>query len=199
MQTIRLDRALVQPTTRDDVIASMQGWFEEFVEQPHQVVGGLPVCPFAKAARLNKTIQFEVMPFDAADPLHHDGTILTLVREFPRHQELETLFVIHPDQRQISAHALEGFVSRLNDRMAAEPSIRHLQAFEAHPASEFRIGGLYTRRSPYPSFQVLSRALLKAASDSLLGSPYYDHFTPSMLEMVGMPRDDMKGKPNDVG
>jgi hypothetical protein len=69
-----------------------------------------------------------------------------------------------------------------------------LQAFEAHPLSEFCVGGVYTRRSPFPSFQVLSRALLKTASDSLLGSRYYDRFTPAMLKMVGMPRDESQAE-----
>jgi hypothetical protein len=59
-------------------------------------------------------------------------------------------------------------------------------AFEAHPDSNFRVGNVYTRRSPFPSFQVLSRELLKKGSDSLLGSPYYAQFTPEMLRAVGM-------------
>jgi len=86
--------------------------------------------------------------------------------------------VIHPDPAQISPRALEAFVVRLNSRMAAATLTSDLQAFEAHPDSEFCIGGVYTPRSPYPSFQVLSRTLLKTASDSLLGSRYYAHFSP---------------------
>ena len=176
--------------TPGDVIAAMEWWSEEFIEQPHYVVGDLPVCPFAKAARLKKTVRFEVTPFDPADPLEPDGAILTLVRELAEHPEIETLFVIHPEPTRIDARTLEAFVARLNARMAETPSTRMLQAFEAHPQSEFCIGGVYTRRSPYPSFQILSRALLKTASHSLLGSRYYDHFTPAMLTMVGMPRDE---------
>jgi hypothetical protein len=178
----------VGSTHPDQVIAAMQRWSEEFVERPHWVVGDLPICPFAKAARLTKTIRFVVLPFDVADSLESNGAILTLVGELPRHQELDTLFVIHPDPAQICPRALEAFVVRLNSRMAAETLTSDLQAFEAHPDSEFCIGGLYTRRSPYASFQVLSRTLLKTASDSLLGSRYYAHFSPAMLHAVGMPR-----------
>jgi hypothetical protein len=111
---------LVTSTCRDrEVIAAVVKWSEEFIEQPHEIFGGLPVCPFARMA----------------------------VGE-----------------------------------------LRNFQAFEAHPLSNFRIGSLYTRRSPYPSFQVLGRAILKKSSDSLLDSPYYTHFTPEMFRAVGMPR-----------
>jgi hypothetical protein len=123
-----------------DVIAAMERWSEEFIEQPHHMVGDLPVCPFAKAARLEKAIRFEVMPFDPADPLEPDGTIPTLVRELPQHPELETLFVIHPEPVRIDRRqGREAFVARLNARMAAEPSMQILEAFEAHPHSEFCI------------------------------------------------------------
>jgi hypothetical protein len=94
--------------------------------------------------------------------------------------------VIHPDRAE-GAPDLEAFVRRLNERLAVG-ELREFQAFEAHPESNFSIGGVYTRRSPYPSFQVLSRRLLKNGSDSLLGSPYYERFTPDMLHAVGMPR-----------
>jgi len=70
----------------------------------------------------------------------------------------------------------------------AESELSPLRAFEAHPESNFRVGNIHTRRSPYPSFQVLSRALLKKASDLLLGSTYYSQFSPEMLRAVGMPR-----------
>jgi transposase len=71
----------------------------------------------------------------------------------------------------------------------AASELREFQAFEAHPQSRFQVGVLYTRRSPYPSFQVLSRALLKKSSDSLRDSTYYARFSPEMLRAVGMPRD----------
>jgi hypothetical protein len=57
--------------------------------------------------------------------------------------------------------------------------------FEAHPESEFQVGGEHTRRGPYPSFQVLSHARLKATSDTLRGAGYYDRFTPARLDAEG--------------
>ena len=40
------------------------------------------MCPFARAARLKRTIRFEVRHFDLDDTLDPDGEIMTLVREF---------------------------------------------------------------------------------------------------------------------
>jgi hypothetical protein len=171
------------------VIAAVLKWSEDFIEEPHEIFGGLPVCPFARAARLKKTIGFEVRPFALDDPLDEGGELLSLVGEFGRQEEsgeLETLFVIHPDPAQ-PLQDLELFVQRLNARLAGG-CLRGFQAFEAHPRSNFRVGDVYTRRSPYPSFQVLSRARLKSASDALKSSDYYRWFTPDMLRAVGMPR-----------
>jgi hypothetical protein len=182
--------AALTPVDREgDVIDAVVKWSEEFIEQPHEIFGGLPVCPFARAARLKHTIRFEVRYFDLDDPLDADGDILTLVREFAQAAAtgpLETLFVIHPDRRRPLSDLL-AFVARLNRRMAAG-ELKGFQAFEAHPESDFRVGSLHTRQSPYPSFQVLGRALLKKGSDSLLESSYYARFTPEMLRAVGMPR-----------
>ena len=178
-----------RPAAAADVIAAVVKWSEEFIEQPHEIFGGLPVCPFARAARLKEAIRFEVRPFALDDPLDESGELLSLVGEFARQDEnggLETLFVIHPDPAQ-SLPDLESFVQRLNGRLASG-SLRGFQAFEAHPRSNFRVGDVYTRRSPFPSFQVLSRARLKMASDALQTSDYYRRFTLDMLRAVGMPR-----------
>ena len=174
---------------REAAIAAVVAWSESFVEHPHEIFGGLPICPFARAARLKQTIRFEVRPFAMDDPLDAGGELLSLVTEFVGQTAsagLETLFVIHPDRAQ-PLRELEAFVERLNARMMSGP-LRDFQAFEAHPDSQFRVGNVYTRRSPLPSFQVLSRELLKKGSDSLLGSQYYARFTPEMLHAVGMPR-----------
>jgi hypothetical protein len=172
----------------EKIIAEVLEWSETVIERPHPVFGDLPICPFARAARLRRTVQFRVMPFDVDDPLAADGTLIRLVTDFAREQHWETLFVIHPDRGAVGARALEQFVAALGRRLRVIPSLSELRVFEAHPESEFSVGGVFTRRSPYPSFQVLSHARLKTASDSLLGSQYYGRFTPAMLRAVGMPR-----------
>jgi len=42
---------------QDTVAADILAWCETFVEVPHPALGGWPPCPFARQARLNRTIQ----------------------------------------------------------------------------------------------------------------------------------------------
>jgi hypothetical protein len=185
---VKRERKSPRTKDRDEIIADILQWSKDFIEKPHWIFGDLPVCPFARAARLKRSIRFEVFPFDLDDPFDPQGVIMSLAVALARDPMLETLFVIHPDQSRIEARPLDAFVARLNDRMAGDDITSDLQAFEAHPDSDFCVGGVYTRRAPYPSFQILSRALLKSASESLEGAAYYEKFTPEMLRAVGMPR-----------
>ena len=43
--------------TQETVAADILTWSETFVEVPHPALGGWPPCPFARQARLNRTIQ----------------------------------------------------------------------------------------------------------------------------------------------
>ena len=180
--------ASVDPAQATKIIAAVIEWSQTVIEQPNPIVGGLPICPFARAARLREAIGFHVMPFALDDPLATNGTMMTLIDSFSADEATETLFVIHPDPHAFDARSLEAFVARLGRRLRETPLLSDLLVFEAHPRSPFCVGGVYTRRSPYPSFQVLSHTKLKETSDTLLGSKYYDRFTPEMLRAVGMPR-----------
>jgi len=42
---------------QETVAADILAWSETFVEVPHPALGGWPPCPFARSARLNRTIQ----------------------------------------------------------------------------------------------------------------------------------------------
>lgn len=84
---------------------------------------------------------------------------------------IAALFVVRPDRRAMSATALAD-----------------LRVFEAHPESRFSIGGVLTRVSPFPSFQVLSHSLLTSASDSRRGPGDDDRFSPETLRALGLPR-----------
>src|SRR3954465_1732331 len=94
----------------DAIVQAVQHWSEDFIESPHPIFGGLPVCPFARAARLRGSIRFEVRPFDVHDTLEPAGGLMALVRDFAREEaagQRETLFVIHPSPDAMPPQALE--------------------------------------------------------------------------------------------
>jgi hypothetical protein len=111
----------------DDIIATMLRWSEDFVERPHAVVGDLSVCPFAKAARLNRMIQWEVRSFATTDPLNDGGELLTLICDFSRDSTFETLFVVHPERATVTSPELDALVARLNARLIARPEAPRLR------------------------------------------------------------------------
>jgi len=97
---------------------------------------------------------------DVGDELDEDGDLMTMIEAFASDTASERLFVIHPDRRAVAAPALEGFVRRLNARLAGIPSLADLRAFEAHPDRRVGAGGtMLTRVAPFPGFQVLSHSL----------------------------------------
>jgi hypothetical protein len=121
----------------DEIVSEILRGPEDAIEKRHRIFGDLPVCPFARAARLKRSIHFEVLPVALEDPLGREGAIMELAVKLVRDPLLETLFVVHPDPSGVNADALAAFVTRLNSRLAAEDVTSDLQAFEAHPASSF--------------------------------------------------------------
>jgi len=128
--------------------------------------------PERKLQRSLRDVIWQVFPFDVSDSLDEDGDFMTMIAAFSSDTAYETLVVVHPDRRAMSATALEAFVARLNARLATIPALADLRVFEAHPESRFSIGGVLTRVSPFPSLRVLSHSLLTSASDSLRGTGY---------------------------
>ena len=79
--TIALDHAAIVRELSQYIIA--------FVEQPHAKLGNMPVCPFARKARLENRVQFEVRE------LTYKG-VLALVPSFRARPEFDLMICIHP-------------------------------------------------------------------------------------------------------
>jgi hypothetical protein len=142
----------------------------DFVEQPHPKLGNLPVCPFARKARLENRIQFEVLE------LTREG-ILALVPSFKAKPELHMMICIHPRKDGLSSAEVYRLVEVLNQALPA----MNLSALGGHPEDPFNIDGLYTRREPYPNIQLLRLDVGERAHQSIKNSGYYDRWTESNL------------------
>lgn len=157
----------------------------EFVEKPHPLFSGFPICPFSKKARQEDKIMFSVYPFSLESNAQSASELFEVMEEFTKTDRHEVLVVIHPDPDAIAVTEMEEFIDRLNEQI----SPMDLVAFTGHPGDRFNIQGVYTRQAPYIHFTVQREEDVKKSSDILSKTAYYDCWTAENLKAVGLPRN----------
>lgn len=165
-----------------EVIHRMVEYMKEFLEKPDQVFRGLPICPFARKARLENRILYKVHRF-AMSP---DVAEMEMIQKFCQEPNYEVLLVMHPEKQALTPLQMQKFLEKLNAKIASTG----LVAFGGHPYEDFQIQGIYTRQEPYLNFTVQFQQRLKDASDLLLRTTsYYQNWTAENLRDVGIPRE----------
>lgn len=158
------------------IIEEMTENAKNVIERPHPVFSGLPVCPFAKKARLQNQLLHVVYPFDVTlDPID-ENRMLAEIAAF-RTTQYHMAWFIHPDKNLCYSQYMS-FFKALRARIATEG----LVAFPGHPMDEFSVNGMVVRMDPYPNIQVLSRVELQEAREKLKKSKYYDKLSEYQLE-----------------
>jgi hypothetical protein len=154
----------------------MEGWedYIEFVERPQEKFGGLPVCPFAKKARLRGEYEFRVLE------LTRDA-LLALASLFDD-TKLHLIICVDPRVDGLTATEARELARELNATLLD----MNLMATSSHPDDDFNIEGLYTRRSPHPAIHLMRYDIGDGAYKSLLNSRYYDRWTERDF-IVGFP------------
>jgi hypothetical protein len=72
----------------ETIIETVRKHLMELVEQPHPVMSNMPLCPFAKRARLHNRIRFEVLEFNGKEEVLRLAETMT--------KDHDVMFVIHP-------------------------------------------------------------------------------------------------------
>lgn len=153
-----------------EVIQEFVDHIINFVEKPK--LNGLPVCPFAKKARVKNLILFHVMP------LTYDSTLSWIINN---HNTVhEVMIIINDNKSNLSANDVENLAEQLN---ATLPSMG-LQAFWGHPQALFCVDGVFTRREPYPNIQVIKKSVVEKAEKLLQATDYYNKWSKSNLDEV---------------
>jgi hypothetical protein len=165
----------IMPVAPDhaEIVRELTQYIIDFVERPHPKLGNLPVCPFARKARLEKRIRFEVME------LTREG-VLALAPSFTAKPDLHLMICIHPRKDGLSSARVHRLAKVLNQALPA----MNLMAIGLHPDDPFNIDGLHTRREPYPNIQVLRLDVGEWAHESIKHSGYYDRWTESNLRDI---------------
>ena len=160
-----------------EIVREVCQYVIDFVEQPQPKLGNLPVCPFARKARLENRIQYEVLE------LTREG-VLAQVPLFTAKPELHLMICVHPSRDGVSSAEVYRLVDVLNEVLPA----MNLSALGGHPEDPFNIDGLYTRREPYPNVQLLRLDVGERAHQSLKNSGYSDRWreqSPGRLSQTG--------------
>ena len=162
----------------------MIDYLQNVIEQPSPVFGGLPICPFSRQARIHHRILYKLFPFSASD-LDPQSELFQVIQDFGHRSEYDLMLVIHPNPQALTLEEMHDFTARLNELL--QPF--ELISFDGHPLDPFNIQGVYTRKAPYIHFTVQTMQKVKQASDALLKTAYYSHWTQESLKLVGMPRN----------
>jgi hypothetical protein len=162
------------------VINEMIQYFESVLEKPHFIFHGLPICPFAKKARLQNKIFYKVLDLSFAE-LEPDSALLSSIGAFQDSDSHEVLLIICPNICALTVKQVQEMVAALNQRISSVG----LVAFGGHPHDDFNIQGVYTRREPFINMTVQSSERLKAASRDLEKTDYYQNWSPENLEQIG--------------
>ncbi|HEY9903702.1 MAG TPA: hypothetical protein V6D43_14980 [Candidatus Sericytochromatia bacterium] len=76
----------------------MVEYMKEFLEKPHWLFPGLPVCPFARKARLENRILYKVHRFSLDADFLPDSPVVRMISEFRQEKCYEVLLVVHPNR-----------------------------------------------------------------------------------------------------
>ncbi len=175
----------------DDVLTEFIAYVMQVVERPHESMSGLPVCPFAKKARLENKIKWVVFPFEEADLTNEKNIsfVKSTVQQFCESSEQDILFVIHPDKKALTCDEVEQFCQKLLAMLPPD-----FICFSGHPDCKFRVGS-YRRQEPYPNFQIIRKSLHDWGVDQLLKSRYYAKWDPKQLKEVLFPYPSLEQAP----
>lgn len=151
--------------SRADIMTSITNYIIKFVETSHPTFKNMPVCPFAKKARINNTINYQFVQ------LNHIETYIDRITQFKKHiDKKEVLFLL--GESPITNQEIETITDILTELYGNE-----LQLFAFHPESQFEMEGLFTRRMPSPGIIVQRNTDVEIREKALKKTKYYDNLT----------------------
>jgi hypothetical protein len=156
------------------IVREFTRYIVNFVEQPKPEMGNLPVCPFARKARLNNRMRIEVVELSL-------DAVMARVSSFTQEPKLDVVICVHPQRDGRSCTEVYRLAEELNQLVPA----LNLLALAGHPDDPFNIDGLYTRREPYPNIQLLRLDVGERAYKSIENSGYYQRWTEENFLIPG--------------
>lgn len=142
------------------ILEEMIEYQKSFVEKPHAATNGMPICPFAKKARLDNDILYVIEPFCLP-------RMVEKVKEWSN-SGYRVLTLIDPN-KDMPLDEFMAFYSKFEAEMPKD-----LDLSDSHPEHPFTTNGLYTRRDPYPNIQVTHLKDFEELQRKLKKTRYYN-------------------------
>jgi hypothetical protein len=161
----------------DSINSELIQYIIDYVEKPSKAFGNLAVCPFSKKPRQQGLFDFQVLDF-SLDPI--DDRVVKFIDDFDSQSHFQCLLVTHPN-KQLSIKSLNDFGDKVQNLIRP----RGLLLWTGHPENDFKLGGEFTRRSPYPGFIVIRESLFLDSRNKLSKS-YFANWSPEELQQEGL-------------
>ena len=135
------------------VAADILAWSENFVEVPHPALGGWPPCPFARQARLNRTIQV----LTGSDPYF----------------DLKNRARWGMGRYEVIVYAYERFHVAIESANTEFLLARDILALEDHPSDVEDVNGVVMNQGKYALVLVQSLSKLNTAAKQMGTKGFY--------------------------
>lgn len=170
--------AEVTPRTDAQIIGEFIEYQIRFVEQK-AAWNGHSVCPFARQGRLSGRIDYQVLAFSPTACLNPRGEFQRKVREFAAQNHQLVMLLIHPDRQAMSYSELERLIDV--DLVPLLESLQ-LEAFSGHPQHPLQIRGVYLRREPFITLQLIRQRVSHRATQGLHKRNYFAGWTEEAMQ-----------------
>lgn len=151
-------------------------WITDFVEVPREELGGWPLCPYARQARLKNLIDIRS---GTADP-YADARSIT---DMGSH---DVIVVVYDPQEYDAAE----FNTLIDDANAAFLQGRGLIALADHPADPEEVRGVVMNQGQYALMFVQDLSKLNSHARQLAQRGFYDLWPEEYLQMLFRGRQD---------
>lgn len=161
----------------NQVTADILSWSETFVEVPHPALGGFPPCPFARQARLNRTVQVLL----GTDPWFD----LKLRSRWGMYHWEVIAYVYDP--KEWSYEQFHSAVESANQQLLCS---KDMLALEDHPDAVENVRGVIMNQGKYAIVFVQSLSKLNAAASQLASKGFYHNWPEPYLQDLFSHRQD---------
>jgi hypothetical protein len=150
-------------------ISNIQDWFTH-IQTPKQELGGMPICPFAKAAIADKQYKIEQCSIEDIDQKVDDCDI----------QTYKVCIFYLPTYQQYTVEQLEQKTKQLTSQYIANDKV----VLDNDPRNPFVIQGVTTTFEQCYLWIVQSLEDLTQKSNMLKTTQYYKYWTQSQIDEV---------------